>query len=242
MIGNDLLFDSNCMRFCNLTKGDDICLPGVKGRCFKCLVVHSREGLATRKQLFEEVWGDFGLCVSDSSLLQTIYALRRDLKDFGIHDLIITHPRLGYQINPAYEILPVHKPPGDTPSLTAPAPAPAPRVDEPDSLKVELINKHNETERISSKTQTGISATLVLHGRKVLVIILFLLIGFVFFVLSYLIRKTEHYHYRQNGDEGDVYIIQSPGSSLSSCRCVNNKQMGTVDIQGCICERVDEGE
>lgn len=107
MIGTDILFDSSSMVFHNLKNSEDINLAGVKGRCLKCLILHTQHEIITKKQLFDEVWGQFGLFSSDSALLQTIYALRRDLKDTGMNDLIITHPRLGYQINPIYEILPV---------------------------------------------------------------------------------------------------------------------------------------
>lgn len=107
MIGNDLLFDTSEMVLHHLKDGESIHLSGVKGRCLKCLISHTQQDITTKKQICDEVWGQFGLFASDSTLLQTIYALRRDLRDIEMTDLIVTHPRLGYQINPAYSVTPV---------------------------------------------------------------------------------------------------------------------------------------
>lgn len=235
MIGNELLYVRSDMLLRNLENGDEIAISGVKDRCFKCLMAHSEQGVVSRKLFFDEVWEQFGLYVSDSSLLQTIYALRRDLKSIGIHDLIVTHPRLGYRINPACTIRPVDSPP----ETELPISKPESVSPESDILQIELINKHTEEQHSTSTTQRSVSANLVVHGRKVLITLALIAVVAVFFMLSNFIRKTEFYHYERQGIEGDIYIIEHAKGNLFSCECKTSKYVNGNKIPGCICDELN---
>ncbi|WP_187433167.1 winged helix-turn-helix domain-containing protein, partial [Serratia marcescens] len=136
----------------------------------------SDAGVISKKQLFDDVWEQFGLYVSDNNLLQTIYALRRDLKAIGASDLILTHPRLGYQINPIYLISPYLKLPPDDADCPADENLLVERND--DVLELGVENTHSEVESKLAFHHSGLKAKLTIHGKKAIVLILFsILIG-----------------------------------------------------------------
>jgi DNA-binding winged helix-turn-helix (wHTH) protein len=235
MLGSELVFDSHNMIFHDLKSGKDINLSGVKGRCLMCLINHSDSGVISKKQLFDEVWEQFGLYVSDNNLLQTIYALRRDLKAIGASDLIMTHPRLGYQINPTYLISPYLKlPPDDADS----------HVDEnllvernDDVLELGVENTHSEVESKLAFRHVGLKAKLTIHGRKAIVFIIIILSVLMCTLLSVFICDRVTLLNNNNVEcASDVFIIENaslPKKSLIACRCDNNASRNKVDWYIC---------
>lgn len=59
----------------------------------------SPQGVLTREQLLREVWDDYGLQASNSSLNQYISILRRTLSALDCTNLIITVPKMGFRLN-----------------------------------------------------------------------------------------------------------------------------------------------
>ena len=170
MIGNDLLFDTSEMVLHHLKDGESIHLSGVKGRCLKCLISHTQQDITTKKQICDEVWGQFGLFASDSTLLQTIYALRRDLRDIEMTDLIVTHPRLGYQINPAYSVTPVAE-------LGAEKNEPAATEVFSCPSDTDILSAHYEIQKKTEGKKTDVAVNLSLHKARVI-------LAFLTFVLT----------------------------------------------------------
>ena len=223
LLGSEWVFDSHNMIIHDSKSGKNINVSGVKGRCLSCLITHSEQGIISKKQLFDEVWEKFGLYVSDNNLLQTIYALRRDLKTIGATDLIMTHPRLGYQINPAYLISPISEPPQmDTP----------PHVHEKlldeieeDVLTLDVYNTQSEIECKIARKQSALKATLTLHGKKLIVISLVIFSV----VLSSLLTLSLCDNVDLIKDNGslcadNLFIVENmsvPKNPLIVCRCDN---------------------
>lgn len=86
--------DSTCLRS----------LVGVKGRCLQVLLESKDNEVITKKQLHYSIWEKFGFYSNDNCLLQTIYTLRKELKQLDLEDIILTSPRVGYKINPKYKV------------------------------------------------------------------------------------------------------------------------------------------
>lgn len=63
------------------------------------IFVRNNENLVYRKQLLDEVWGDFGLKATDSNLNNYISGLRKTLASFNENDMIITYPRKGFKFS-----------------------------------------------------------------------------------------------------------------------------------------------
>lgn len=63
------------------------------------IFVRNNENLIYRKQLLDEVWGDFGLKATDSNLNNYISGLRKTLAGFNEIDMIITYPRKGFKFS-----------------------------------------------------------------------------------------------------------------------------------------------
>ncbi|WP_159567657.1 winged helix-turn-helix domain-containing protein [Budvicia diplopodorum] len=103
IINDDIFFNDEMLTMQQINKGKLTNLFGVRGRCLLCLLNH-HEQIISKKTLYSEVWEQFGLCVSDNTLLQTIYVLRKELNDIDLDSLILTVPRLGYKISSKYKI------------------------------------------------------------------------------------------------------------------------------------------
>lgn len=104
IINNIICFDADDFTVTSITNNTCRCLAGVKGRCLLVLLESKDNEVTTKKQLHFDVWEKFGFYSNDNCLLQTIYSLRKELKQLGLEDIILTSPRLGYKINPNYEI------------------------------------------------------------------------------------------------------------------------------------------
>lgn len=63
------------------------------------IFVRNNESLVYRKQLLDEVWGDFGLKATDSNLNNYISGLRKTLASFNEIDMIITFPKKGFKFS-----------------------------------------------------------------------------------------------------------------------------------------------
>ncbi|WP_052184373.1 winged helix-turn-helix domain-containing protein [Rahnella aquatilis] len=102
---NDIIcFDADDFTVTCMNDDSCRCLAGVKGRCFQVLLESNNNEVITKKQLHFSVWEKFGFYSNDNCLLQTIYSLRKELKQLGLDDIILTSPRVGYKINPNYEV------------------------------------------------------------------------------------------------------------------------------------------
>lgn len=240
MIGSDLLFDSRNMICHSINDGKEINLSGVKGRCLKCLMANTQQEVTTKKQIFDEVWGQFGLSASDNTLLQTIYALRRDLKDMGMTDLIITHPRLGYQINPLYIITPIAEPEYES----TPSPQEAHHAysePEPDVLQVNLHSSHSGLYSKMKGTQTGITICLTLHRLGIIVVSFILLILLMSLLLVCFLSKNDEFIISTKKIPSSPFIntIQSEEYFLLSCEHEKSYNMVTKEFQNYHCSKIN---
>lgn len=104
IINNIICFDADNFTVSRINNKECRCLAGVKGRCLLLLLEAKDHEVTTKKQLHFAVWEKFGFYSNDNCLLQTIYSLRKELKQLGLEDIILTSPRVGYKINPRYDI------------------------------------------------------------------------------------------------------------------------------------------
>ncbi len=63
------------------------------------IIEHAGNEVIERQELTTALWGSRGNYVNDANLTQILYLIRKDLKSLGIHDLLITIPRQGIQVN-----------------------------------------------------------------------------------------------------------------------------------------------
>lgn len=71
----------------------------MRARCLSLLIEKRAEKVIDKGTITTELWGVRGQFVSDANLTQLLYLLRKDLRDVGINDFIITVPRIGIRVN-----------------------------------------------------------------------------------------------------------------------------------------------
>lgn len=62
------------------------------------VLLENNNRLMTREELLQKVWGDFGLTPSSNSLNNNISILRKIFTEFGIHDVLKTVPKQGFEL------------------------------------------------------------------------------------------------------------------------------------------------
>lgn len=105
LISEKILFNPEDGSLTHCETNDTVQLTLTASRIFTALLM-AKNGLLEREQLLKEVWDDYGLQSSNSSLNQYISILRRALSRFGCAELIITVPKMGFRLNPEVNICP----------------------------------------------------------------------------------------------------------------------------------------
>lgn len=62
------------------------------------VLLENNNRLMTREELLQKVWGDFGLTPSSNSLNNNVSILRKIFAEFGIHDVLKTVPKQGFEL------------------------------------------------------------------------------------------------------------------------------------------------
>lgn len=90
----------------------------MRARCLSFIIEHAQDEVIERQELTTALWGSRGNFVNDANLTQILYLIRKDLKSFGINDLLITIPRKGIQVN---DSIPIESTDNDMPRPPAPS-------------------------------------------------------------------------------------------------------------------------
>ncbi|BFO32796.1 hypothetical protein KoxyNG13_032690 [Klebsiella pasteurii] len=90
----------------------------MRARCLSFIIEHAQEEVIGRQELTTALWGSRGNYVNDANLTQILYLIRKDLKTFGINDLLITIPRKGIQVNDQISIAAADSETSTKPALT----------------------------------------------------------------------------------------------------------------------------
>lgn len=98
-INNTIIYNESLREITSLQDKTIIKMTYMRAQCLSYLLRNAKLELITREMVTEAVWGQKGKFVSDASLTQLLYLLRRDLKKIGLDELFTTLPRQGLKIN-----------------------------------------------------------------------------------------------------------------------------------------------
>lgn len=73
-------------------------IVGIKNIILLRLLQAERGHYITKEELIQNTWGKSSLIVTNSSLTQQIYLLRKSLSSIGINNFIISQSKVGYRI------------------------------------------------------------------------------------------------------------------------------------------------
>lgn len=99
------IFNENCIfseensEIENRGNARKIKMTPMRARCLSLLIAKRAEKVIDKGTIATELWGERGQYVSDANLTQLLYLLRKDLRDVGIDNFIITVPRMGIRVN-----------------------------------------------------------------------------------------------------------------------------------------------
>lgn len=99
IINHDCIFNERKYELRNITNSMVIRMTAMRARCLSFIIEHAQSDVIERQELTTALWGSRGNFVNDANLTQILYLIRKDLKSFGINDLLITIPRKGIQVN-----------------------------------------------------------------------------------------------------------------------------------------------
>lgn len=87
----------------SLTSGDkEVLLSNQNKVCLDFFIKHEGQ-LVSKELIHQECWGERGIMVSDSTVRQSLYRLRRSLSDIGLDDdVLITVGKSGYIFNKGF--------------------------------------------------------------------------------------------------------------------------------------------
>lgn len=74
-------------------------LTGIKSIILTKLLTDGVNTFISKDDLIKSTWGKADLVVTNSSLTQQVYLLRKCLDELGFHEFIIAQSRVGYKIN-----------------------------------------------------------------------------------------------------------------------------------------------
>ncbi|MCU6173803.1 winged helix-turn-helix domain-containing protein [Citrobacter cronae] len=98
-INNTIIYNESLRELTSLQDKTIIKMTHMRAQCLSFLLRNAKLSLITREMVTEAVWGQKGKFISDASLTQLLYLLRRDLKQIGLDELFTTLPRQGLKIN-----------------------------------------------------------------------------------------------------------------------------------------------
>ena len=99
IINHDCIFNERKYELRNITNSMVVRMTAMRARCLSFIIEHAENEVIERQELTTALWGSRGNYVNDANLTQILYLIRKDLKSLGIHDLLITIPRQGIQVN-----------------------------------------------------------------------------------------------------------------------------------------------
>lgn len=99
LINNNCIFNEAKYELKNSSNSQIIKMTAMRSKCLSYIIENAQTGVIDRRQLSNALWGSRSEFVNDANLTQILYLIRKDLKNMGISDLIITIPRQGVQVN-----------------------------------------------------------------------------------------------------------------------------------------------
>lgn len=118
IINDDCIFNERKYELRNVSNSLVIRMTAMRARCLSFIIEHAQEEVIGRQELTSALWGSRGNYVNDTNLTQILYLIRKDLKTFGINDLLITIPRKGIQVNDQISIAAADSETSTKPALT----------------------------------------------------------------------------------------------------------------------------
>lgn len=118
IINDDCIFNEQKYELRNVSNSLVIRMTAMRARCLSFIIEHAQEEVIGRQELTTALWGSRGNYVNDANLTQILYLIRKDLKTFGINDLLITIPRKGIQVNDQISIAAADSETSTKPALT----------------------------------------------------------------------------------------------------------------------------
>ncbi|KNC89319.1 membrane protein [Trabulsiella odontotermitis] len=99
ILNENCIFSEESLEIENRDNAIKIKMTPMRARCLSLLIAKQAEKVINKGTITAELWGERGQFVSDANLTQLLYLLRKDLRDAGINDFIITVPRIGIRVN-----------------------------------------------------------------------------------------------------------------------------------------------
>ncbi|MFW0764386.1 winged helix-turn-helix domain-containing protein [Trabulsiella odontotermitis] len=110
ILNENFIFSEESLEIENRDNARKIKMTPMRARCLSLLIEKRAEKVIDKGTITAELWGVRGQFVSDANLTQLLYLLRKDLRDVGINDFIITVPRIGLRVNQETRITAVAAP------------------------------------------------------------------------------------------------------------------------------------
>nr|WP_318384879.1 hypothetical protein [uncultured Enterobacter sp.] len=108
IIGDKCIYNESRSELKNKENSCTIRMTSMRARCLTYIIENIHCDIIEKKQIATALWGSRGQFVSDASLTQIIYLIRRDLKSMGVQDMFITVPRLGIKVNDEIKVERLH--------------------------------------------------------------------------------------------------------------------------------------
>jgi DNA-binding winged helix-turn-helix (wHTH) protein len=104
LLNRNCVFNEDNLELRNKDNARAIKMTPMRARCLSLMIEKHDEKIIDKGVITTALWGERGQFVSDANLTQLLYLLRKDLREVGIHDFIITVPRIGIRVNHGIEI------------------------------------------------------------------------------------------------------------------------------------------
>ncbi|MDQ4429353.1 winged helix-turn-helix domain-containing protein [Yokenella regensburgei] len=108
VINTNCIFDENNLEIENKDSARRIKMTPMRARCLSFFITTRTKSIIDKTDITTALWGERGQFVSDANLTQLLYLLRKDLREVGIENFMITIPRQGVRINDDIDILPAN--------------------------------------------------------------------------------------------------------------------------------------
>ncbi|WP_054178308.1 winged helix-turn-helix domain-containing protein [Trabulsiella odontotermitis] len=99
ILNENCIFSEDSLEIENQENAKKIKMTPMRARCLSFLIEKRAEKVIDKGTITTELWGTRGQFITDANLTQLLYLLRKDLRDVGINDFIITVPRMGIRVN-----------------------------------------------------------------------------------------------------------------------------------------------
>lgn len=149
LIDDELVFDENNFLLFRLGAANEepVRLGAIASRCL-AMLLRSEGAVVGKRELIAATWGQYGLEVTDNSLVQIVRQLRMALEKLKPgRTYIQTLPRLGYKLAEGVKVEPLTAPLNRVPSpLSTVTGSEAPAPDVPDASLIAETETETETE------------------------------------------------------------------------------------------------